>query len=72
MSDLFFSYDMWRLILGGLQTTIVILVFAAMLAILLGAGLSYLNVSKKWPWLYKPLELFEKVCKYREEHPEEA
>lgn len=58
MSDLFFSYDMWRLILGGLQTTIVILVFAAVLAILLGAGLSYLNVSKKWPWLYKPLELF--------------
>ena len=58
MSDLFFSREMWGLILGGLQTTIVILVFAAILAILLGAGLSYLTVNKKWPWLYTPLEWF--------------
>ena len=58
MNDLFFSSDIWMLILGGLQTTIVIFVFAAILAILLGAGLSYLNISKRWPWLYNPLEWF--------------
>ena len=58
MSDLFFSWDIWKLIFGGLQTTVIILVFAAILAIILGAGLSYLNISKKWPWLYQPLEWF--------------
>ena len=61
MSDLFFSWDIWKLILGGLQTTIVIFVFAALLAMLLGAGLAYLNINKKWPWLYNPLEWFVSV-----------
>lgn len=58
MSDLYFSWDIWKLILGGLQTTLLILVFAALIATLLGAGLSYLNISKKWPWLYNPVEYF--------------
>lgn len=58
MRDLLFSRDMWMLILGGLQTTIVIFVFAAIIAIILGAGMSYLRLSGKWPWLYNPLEWF--------------
>ena len=58
MSDLFFSPEIWMLILGGLQTTIIIFVFAAILAILMAAGLSYLNISKRWRWLYCPLEWF--------------
>lgn len=47
MRDLLFSRDMWMLILGGLQTTIVIFVFAAIIAIILGAGMSYLRLSGK-------------------------
>ena len=61
MSDLFFSWDIWKLILGGLQTTVVIFLFAALLAIILGAGLAYLNINKKWPWLYNPLEWFVSI-----------
>ena len=58
ISEVLFSRDIWMLIVGGLQTTIIIFVFAALLAILLGAGLSYLKINNKWPWLYRPLELF--------------
>ena len=52
------SWDMWRLILGGLRTTVIIFIFAAIAAILLGALLAYLAISHKWPWLYKPLSWF--------------
>ena len=52
------SREIWMLILGGLKTTVVIFIFAALLAIVLSAGLSYLRINKKWPWLYKPVELF--------------
>ena len=52
------SWDMWRLILGGLRTTVIIFIFAAIAAILLGALLTYLAISHKWPWLYKPLSWF--------------
>lgn len=52
------SWDMWRLIWGGLQTTVVIFIFAAIAAILLGAMLAYLAISHKWPWFYKPLNWF--------------
>lgn len=52
------SWDMWRLILGGLRTTAIIFVFAAIAAILLGAILAYLAISHKWPWFYKPLSWF--------------
>ena len=52
------SWDMWRLILGGLRTTVIIFIFAAIAAILLGALLAYLAISHKWPWFYKPLSWF--------------
>lgn len=53
-----FSDDAWRLILGGLYTTVVIFVFAALLAFLLGALLAYMAIKHRWPWLYKPLDWF--------------
>ena len=53
-----FSADMWRLILGGLQTTAIIFVFASITAILLGIILAYLAISHKCPWLFKPLNWF--------------
>ena len=58
LEHVLFSQDMWSLILGGLKNTVVIFVFAAILAILLGAVLAYLSISHKWPWLYKPLSWF--------------
>ena len=58
MNSLFLSTDIWMLILGGLKTTMVIFVFSAMLAIILAAGLSYLNISNKLRWLYNPVEWF--------------
>lgn len=53
-----FAKDAMLLILGGLYTTVVIFVFAAILAILLGAFLAYLEITHKWKWLYKPLHIF--------------
>lgn len=53
-----FLWDMWRLILGGLKTTAIIFVFAAIAAILLGMMLAYLAISHKCPWLFKPLNWF--------------
>lgn len=52
------SWGMWKLILGGLETTMVIFVFAAVLAVLLGAGLTYLEITHRCQWLFKPLEKF--------------
>lgn len=61
MTDILFSHDMWRLILGGLKTTVIIFVFAAVLAIFLGTVLSYLKISHKWPWFYGPVNWFVKT-----------
>jgi polar amino acid transport system substrate-binding protein len=58
MIDIFLSHETWHLILGGLRTTVVIFVFAAIFSVILGAVLSYLKMSHKWPWLFKPLYWF--------------
>ena len=52
------SLEMWRLIWGGLKTTVVIFVFAAILAILFGIGLTYLAISRKCPLFFKPVKWF--------------
>lgn len=53
-----FSEDAWHLILGGLYTTVVIFIFAAIFAFLLGGFLAYLALNHKWMWLYRPLNWF--------------
>lgn len=53
--------DAFNLILGGLYTTVVIFIFAAILAILLGAFLAYMEITHRWPWLLKPLALFVRI-----------
>lgn len=52
------SVEMWRLIWGGLKTTVVIFVFAAILAILFGIGLTYLAISRKCSLFFKPVNWF--------------
>lgn len=63
MTDIFFTHEIWRLILGGLQTTMVIFVFAAIFGVLIAAGLTYLNINRQWPWLYKPLTWFVQMIR---------
>lgn len=46
------------LIWGGFKTTVVIFFFGAILAVALGALLTYLYMSHKCQWLYKPLIWF--------------
>ena len=53
-----FSWDTWRLIWGGLKTTVLIFIFAAILAILLGMMLTYLAISHKCDWFFKPFSWF--------------
>lgn len=53
-----FAEEAWQLIVGGLYTTVVIFVFAAILAILFGSFLAYLAINHKWTWLYRPLSWF--------------
>lgn len=53
-----FSNEAWQLILGGLYTTIIIFIFAALVAIALGALLAYMAINHRWTWLYKPLDWF--------------
>lgn len=53
-----FAEEAWQLILGGLYTTVVIFVFAALFAVLLGSFLAYMAINHKWPWLYRPLSWF--------------
>ena len=53
-----FSWGMWEILLGGLKTTLLIFVFAAIAAIVLGAVLAYLAISHKCSWLFKPLNWF--------------
>ena len=52
------SANAWRLIWGGLYTTVVIFVFGAMLAVLLAALLTYMHINHRWMWLYRPLHWF--------------
>ena len=52
------SLEMWLLIWGGLKTTVVIFVFAAILAILFGIGLTYLAISRKCSLFFKPINWF--------------
>lgn len=52
------SWDMWRLILGGLKTTVVIFVFAAIFALVLGVALAHLYITHKHQRLYKSLNWF--------------
>lgn len=55
MEHMVLSRDMWMLILGGLKNTVIIFVFAAIVAILLGSFLAYLSISRRWPWFHNPL-----------------
>lgn len=52
------SSTVWKFILGGLYTTVVIFIFSALFAILLATILTYMGINNKWPWLYKPLNWF--------------
>ena len=47
-----------HLIWGGFKTTVIIFFFGAIFAIILGAILTYLSISHKCLWLYKPLSWF--------------
>ena len=50
--------DAFHLILSGFQNTLVIFFFGAIWAFVLATFLTYLNISKKWQWLYRPLQWF--------------
>lgn len=53
-----FEWGMWKLLLGGLKTTLIIFVFAAIGGILLGASLVYLDISGRCRRLFKLLDWF--------------
>lgn len=53
-----FAENAWKLILGGLYTTVIIFIFGAILAICLGALLTYMHINHRWMWLYRPLHWF--------------
>lgn len=50
--------DAWRLIQGGLYTTLVIFFFGAIWAIALASLLTYMHINHRWMWLYRPLHWF--------------
>ena len=50
--------DAWRLIQGGLYTTLVIFFFGAILAIALASLLTYMHINHRWMWIYRPLHWF--------------
>ena len=52
------SWGMWKLLLGGLKTTLTIFVFAAIGSVILGALLAYLDISKRCAWFFKPFNWF--------------
>ncbi|MBO5920278.1 MAG: ABC transporter permease subunit [Bacteroidales bacterium] len=58
MVNSLFSWGMWKILFGGLKTTVIIFLFAAVGAILLGAVLAYMAISHKCAWLFKPLNWF--------------
>ena len=54
----FLTDDALHLLLIGFQNTLVIFFFGAIWAFVLATFLTYLNISKKWQWLYRPLQWF--------------
>ena len=54
----FLTDEALHLIWGGLQNTLVIFVFGAIWAFVLGSFLAYLHINHKWQWLYHPLHWF--------------
>lgn len=54
----FFDENARKLIWGGLCTTVVIFIFGVMLAVVLASLLTYLYISKRCMWLYRPLSSF--------------
>ena len=56
--NIFVAHNGMNLILGGLYTTVVIFIFAAIFAFLLAALLVWLAHTDKYKWLGKPLSFF--------------
>lgn len=52
------SDNAWKLIVGGLYTTVVIFFFGSIFALLLAALLTYMHINHRWEWLYHPLHWF--------------
>ena len=63
MVDMYITKEMWRLIIGGLQTTMFIFVFAAIFGVLLSIGLTCLCFNRKCQWLYEPLIWFVRTVR---------
>lgn len=53
-----FNEKAMHLIWGGFKTTVIIFFFGAIVAVILGAFLTYLSITHKSLWLYKPLSWF--------------
>lgn len=53
-----FNEKAMHLIWGGFKTTVIIFFFGAIVAVILGAFLTYLSITHKCLWLYKPLSWF--------------
>lgn len=54
----FLTDDAVSLLLHGFQNTLVIFFFGVIWAFVLASFLTYLNINKKWQWLYRPLQWF--------------
>lgn len=54
----FINANAWKLILGGLYTTVVICFFGSILAIALAIFITYMHINHRWQWLYHPLHWF--------------
>lgn len=54
----FLTDDAIGLLLHGFQNTMVISFFGAIWAFMLAIFLTYLNINKKWQWIYRPLQWF--------------
>lgn len=52
------SRNMWSVILGGLKTTIIIFFFALIESLCVSSLLTYLAISGKCQWFYKPMHWF--------------
>lgn len=54
----FLADDASQLILGGLQTTVIIFFFGTIWAFILASFITYLHITHRWKWLYRPLHWF--------------
>ena len=52
------SRNMWSVILGGLKTTVIIFFFALIESLCVSSLLTYLAISGKCQWFYKPMHWF--------------